>query len=143
MCSSDLDYLSLTSSDEEKINSKLSWVAFKQQFFSCIFIAKNGFEKPTNLVSHKNENSKYIKNLSAHFELPYLHKTNEQLNFSFYFGPNNFKELKRHNAGFEELIPLGWGIFGDRKSTRLNSSHKPISYAVFCLNKKNHRSCTM
>ena len=24
----------------------------------------------------------------------------------------------------------------DRKSTRLNSSHKPISYAVFCLNKK-------
>ena len=108
----EVDYLSLTSSDEEKINSKLSWVAFKQQFFSCIFIAKNGFEKPTNLVSHKNENSKYIKNLSAHFELPYLHKTNEQLNFSFYFGPNNFKELKRHNAGFEELIPLGWGIFG-------------------------------
>ena len=25
---------------------------------------------------------------------------------------------------------------GDRKSTRLNSSHKPISYAVFCLKKK-------
>ena len=24
----------------------------------------------------------------------------------------------------------------DRKSTRLNSSHKPISYAVFCLKKK-------
>ena len=27
-------------------------------------------------------------------------------------------------------------IFLDRKSTRLNSSHKPISYAVFCLKKK-------
>src|SRR5258708_18555465 len=26
---------------------------------------------------------------------------------------------------------------GDRKSTRLNSSHQIISYAVFCLNKKN------
>src|SRR5699024_11903042 len=26
---------------------------------------------------------------------------------------------------------------GDRKSTRLNSSHVSISYAVFCLNKKN------
>src|SRR2546430_10318377 len=26
----------------------------------------------------------------------------------------------------------------DRKSTRLNSSHSQISYAVFCLNKKNH-----
>ena len=28
----------------------------------------------------------------------------------------------------------------DRKSTRLNSSHKPISYAVFCLKKKNLNS---
>src|SRR5438552_16038717 len=27
---------------------------------------------------------------------------------------------------------------GDRKSTRLNSSHQIISYAVFCLKKKNH-----
>src|SRR3712207_7645996 len=29
----------------------------------------------------------------------------------------------------------------DRKSTRLNSSHANISYAVFCLKKKNHLSC--
>src|SRR2546421_4325292 len=28
------------------------------------------------------------------------------------------------------------GLFGDRKSTRLNSSHDQISYAVFCLKKK-------
>src|SRR3989442_6311306 len=28
---------------------------------------------------------------------------------------------------------------GDRKSTRLNSSHVRISYAVFCLKKKTHR----
>src|SRR2546430_11721757 len=28
----------------------------------------------------------------------------------------------------------------DRKSTRLNSSHSQISYAVFCLNKKKHES---
>src|SRR2546430_12924770 len=34
----------------------------------------------------------------------------------------------------------------DRKSTRLNSSHSQISYAVFCLKKKNksvHRSSTV
>src|SRR5688572_31102262 len=28
---------------------------------------------------------------------------------------------------------------GDRKSTRLNSSHSQISYAVFCLKKKNQQ----
>src|SRR3989442_5706531 len=33
----------------------------------------------------------------------------------------------------EEIRPFTWT---DRKSTRLNSSHVRISYAVFCLNKK-------
>src|SRR5205814_9123991 len=31
-----------------------------------------------------------------------------------------------------------WGSYLDRKSTRLNSSHLGISYAVFCLKKKRH-----
>src|SRR3712207_7065358 len=31
----------------------------------------------------------------------------------------------------------------DRKSTRLNSSHANISYAVFCLKKKNYHPCVM
>src|SRR5947209_18239589 len=45
--------------------------------------------------------------------------------------------------------PTGWlrscrstsGSPRDRKSTRLNSSHANISYAVFCLKKKNIRTC--
>src|SRR3712207_8291906 len=32
-------------------------------------------------------------------------------------------------------------VSSDRKSTRLNSSHANISYAVFCLKKKKHKSC--
>src|SRR2546430_12139470 len=35
------------------------------------------------------------------------------------------------------VVPGGFGYRGDRKSTRLNSSHSQISYAVFCLKKKN------
>src|SRR6266853_3201154 len=37
--------------------------------------------------------------------------------------------------------PLAWyaGPGGDRKSTRLNSSHSQISYAVFCLKKKKKK----
>src|SRR2546426_8711338 len=36
-----------------------------------------------------------------------------------------------------ELLELIWPDTVDRKSTRLNSSHLVISYAVFCLKKKN------
>src|SRR3712207_8518214 len=40
-------------------------------------------------------------------------------------------ELRHRRA--EHLV----GLLGDRKSTRLNSSHANISYAVFCLKKKH------
>src|SRR5437879_7728983 len=36
----------------------------------------------------------------------------------------------------------GGAVVGDRKSTRLNSSHRCISYAVFCLKKNNTHECT-
>src|SRR2546429_7213125 len=38
----------------------------------------------------------------------------------------------------KEAFQRRWQEFVDRKSTRLNSSHGYISYAVFCLKKKNH-----
>src|SRR2546427_7670648 len=38
-----------------------------------------------------------------------------------------------------ELKDMSRRFWGDRKSTRLNSSHSQISYAVFCLKKKKHR----
>src|SRR3712207_8982897 len=38
------------------------------------------------------------------------------------------------------MTSLAENLFPDRKSTRLNSSHANISYAVFCLKKKNKRS---
>src|SRR2546428_8372974 len=45
-----------------------------------------------------------------------------------------------HDADRLELVHhLGDAHEGDRKSTRLNSSHDQISYAVFCLKKKSHR----
>src|SRR4030042_3120664 len=41
--------------------------------------------------------------------------------------------------GVREGVPGADAIHGDRKSTRLNSSHGYISYAVFCLKQKNNR----
>ena len=108
----DIDYLGYTNSNDiEKISNKLSWIAFQQQFFSSILVAENGI-KNTNLTSIKEENSDYVKNLSAEFEIDYNHNDYENIGFQFYFGPNHYKQLQSYNKKFEEIIPLGWGIFG-------------------------------
>src|SRR5688572_31639950 len=50
---------------------------------------------------------------------------------------------QRHGVGrLPEAAPQLYLEFKDRKSTRLNSSHSQISYAVFCLKKKKTKQKT-
>src|SRR5688572_30867912 len=60
---------------------------------------------------------------------------------SEWIGPRVAREAKRANREQTPHLTLGKRLGGadefiDRKSTRLNSSHSQISYAVFCLKKK-------
>ena len=102
------EYLGYSSDQVEETENKVSSVVFQQQFFSSILSFKDGFLKESTLSSTKEENSKYIKNLSAKLEI----EKNDKLDFQFYFGPNHYKQLQTYNQNFETIIPLGWGIFG-------------------------------
>src|SRR5207302_10135684 len=55
-------------------------------------------------------------------------------NDHFFYAPQNFD--RRHNLSVNWVYELPKPTRKDRKSTRLNSSHVKISYAVFCLKKK-------
>src|SRR2546422_8037896 len=59
----------------------------------------------------------------------------------FLIGPDHAPNIGEHHRAErrtrENRQPPGIAPAGDRKSTRLNSSHGYISYAVFCLKKKN------
>src|SRR2546427_8009693 len=60
--------------------------------------------------------------------------------------PRRLRHL-RHRRGDPARLPgahrQGEDGLLDRKSTRLNSSHSQISYAVFCLKKKKTRYCSV
>src|SRR5205085_4784811 len=47
---------------------------------------------------------------------------------------------KMHESAWGIPVMISENITEDRKSTRLNSSHSQISYAVFCLKKKNNEN---
>src|SRR5436190_18249431 len=47
--------------------------------------------------------------------------------------------VKQLTQLLDDGLPLAPPAVGDRKSTRLNSSHTVISYAGFCLKKKNNK----
>ena len=106
-----VDHLSETSDDEEKVEKKVSWIAFKQHFFSSILTSKEGFVN-ADLKSTLITQDSVVKHYRASTELA-LNKQNESLHgFSFFFGPNKYKTLKAEGNGFDKIINMGWGPMG-------------------------------
>src|SRR2546427_3229206 len=52
---------------------------------------------------------------------------------------NTIVAMERSGETLTRVSRIFFGLVQDRKSTRLNSSHSQISYAVFCLKKKKHQ----
>ena len=107
----DVDDLSGTGEDSEE-ESNIKWIAYKQQFFSTILYNKNGDFAKAALASKSSDNSEdHTKLLVSKVD---MNATAGDLNTSFglYLGPNKYEVLKAYDQGFEELIPLGWGILG-------------------------------
>src|SRR2546422_5105890 len=61
------------------------------------------------------------------------------LRANYFFGPTSRARNETTSLSSFWFFPLSpEEVIRDRKSTRLNSSHGYISYAVFCLKKKKH-----
>lgn len=109
----EVDNISERSDEEEEITTDLQWVAFKQQFFSTVLIAKDGWEASTDLKTiHDETSDSVVKTCEAKLTIPYGHRDVEKVELQFYYGPNHYSTLKSFDLGLEEMIPLGWGIFG-------------------------------
>lgn len=109
----EVDYMSETDNDEEQISTKLSWVSYKQRFFSSTIIAKNAFDNGILKVYEKENygSDRYLKTMEADIELPINLQSNTSIPLQFYFGPNKFYTLKEYDLGLERQIPIGWGFF--------------------------------
>src|SRR5947208_4489842 len=79
-----------------------------------------------------------IYTLSLHDALPILRKaTADFMDFPRRCGRNAAADIRVARTFTKEKARTTGSPGPDRKSTRLNSSHQIISYAVFCLKKKN------
>ena len=115
------DYLSETSAKEdEPTEEKTDWIAFKNQFFSAVMIAKDNFDKGALLTSVPQEKgSGYLKQYEAKLKAFFDPSGNKPSEFEFYYGPNDFRLLKRvekesafgKELEMQRLVYLGWPLF--------------------------------
>lgn len=113
-------YISNASAEEEDLKTKVRWIAFKDQFFSSIFIAKDYFSNALLKSEPVFEQIPgYIKKYDASIGIPFSSANNKTLNYQFYFGPNDYATLveygnvnENEDLQLDVIVDLGWGIFG-------------------------------
>ena len=101
------DYLSDGTEDDETLESELSWMAFKQNYFSAMVSSPQPFAAGGQIANVlPEEDTTYVMGYRA--ALPY-----DGQPLHFYFGPNDLNELEA--TGLVEagrIIDYGWWIFG-------------------------------
>lgn len=111
-----VDNLSASKDDEKSIEGTVNWVAFKNQFFSSVFIADQQFGKAKVKSIMEKEKSGYIKDYSAEMNTFFDPTGKQPTDMFFYFGPNHYKTLKALDKGrdseweLDNLVYLGWPV---------------------------------
>ncbi|MBU2019613.1 MAG: membrane protein insertase YidC, partial [Bacteroidetes bacterium] len=111
------DYLSETSDDEEELEDKVNWIAFKQSYFSSILSPSKPFtvdDSELKVRNFKEGTKKFntrLKELKANIGLDFDATNQSAISFDWYFGPNDYEILKAHGENYDEILNFGWGLF--------------------------------
>ena len=115
------DYLNETKEEIDKsIEEQIDWVAFKNQFFSAVMIAKNNFQSNALMTSIPQEKgSGYLKQYEAKMKTFFDPTGKKASEFEFYYGPNDFRLLQKmekesqfhKDLQMQRLVYLGWPLF--------------------------------
>ena len=99
----------------ERVDTKVKWFAFQQQFFSAIMTSENEFASADFAVKYFNEDdpSRNLMACSAKLRSDFnIASGDVVLPYEFYFGPNDYSTLKKYDQKYEKIIPLGGWLVG-------------------------------
>ena len=113
------DHLKEQGDKQEKVDRPVDWVAFKNQYFSAVLIAKDAFTAADLDSRQLAEHSGYLKSFAADLEAPFDPSGKTAAQFQWYFGPNNFRllqSMEKHalnphqDLDLQKLVYLGWPV---------------------------------
>ena len=102
--------------DQSKsVNTKFKWFAFQQQFFSAIMTSGSEFASADFDVKYfpEDDPARNLMAASARLRADFHNGGGDiVIPNEFYFGPNDFRTLKKYDMKYEKIIPLGGWLVG-------------------------------
>lgn len=117
-----VERLSDKGSKSEKVNERISWIAFKDKFFSSVWIADaaNAFESSSLEQTVMPKDGEYTKDCKVVTSFPFSNAQDASAHFTLYMGPLEHHLLKAYDQGIEEdgdrlhlehLVYVGGSVF--------------------------------
>lgn len=117
----DVEDLNALETESEEADSRVKWVAFKNQFFSSVIIARDNFTgaKFNSVDLKETSQTAFLKDMTADMAIEYSSANANPASFDIFLGPNLYPLLSDYddelNADEDleltKLIPLGWALF--------------------------------
>jgi YidC/Oxa1 family membrane protein insertase len=108
----DYDHNSALRTSGETFNKPVNWVAVKQQFFNTTLIAKNNFSSGAiNWTAPPTEDKKTIVQATANLKMQLPNSASASVPLAIYYGPTDYKTLKKYGNEMEDMVNLGTGMF--------------------------------
>ena len=108
------DYIN-AARDGEETPKDVTYIAYKQHLFTSILLTDKAFKtamlKSDNLVDDEAIDTVFTKNYLGRVPLAF---NDGAINYdmNLYYGPSKFDILNNYDRNLDEVMPLGWGIFG-------------------------------
>lgn len=108
------DYLA-QGNNQEVSEEAVSYIAYKQHFFASILLTKTPLEKAdfvsNNLVEDEEKDTIFTKHFKT--TAPLVLRGGElDYQMNWFFGPADYRLLDKYDRNLDEIVPLGWGVFG-------------------------------
>ncbi len=110
----DVDQLKFRSNkevDKADITTKLSWIAYQDQFFSSVLITDDFFLNGS-VQSTKVTSPKYIRYFTSEVGVPFNPGPESNISMRFYYGPNHISTLRKEGMQLDKIVFLGKNIIG-------------------------------
>jgi YidC/Oxa1 family membrane protein insertase len=111
----DVDNLKLRSNkDLEKVDitTKLSWIAFQDQFFSSVLLTNDFFLNGSVSSAKTVASQKYIRYFTSEVGVPFNPGSSNAISMKLYYGPNSITILKKEGLELDKIVFLGKNIIG-------------------------------
>lgn len=109
----DADFETISGSSKEEFEKPINWIGVKQQFFNTTLVAKNSFASGSVewTAPASDSKNKTIVLATANVKVALPASANATIPLGLYYGPTDYKILKKYGNDMEDMVNLGSGMF--------------------------------